>query len=93
MSVPNQTYGSYSAEVQMELRVNGRVFSVGQLGPDFVMLDDPVEHPPADGEMMVSIDGEVKRWPVWLPDGVVPGKDRTRMVERPAEGSVAGNGR
>jgi hypothetical protein len=85
MSVPSHAYGSYSADVQMELRVNGRVFDVGQLGPDFVMLRDPVEHPPADGEMMVSIDGHVKRWRVLLPEGVSPGKDRTRIVERPAE--------
>jgi len=66
----------------MELRVNGRIFDVGQLGPDFVILRDPIEHPPADGEMMVSIDGNVKRWPVRLPEGVSPGKDRTRIADR-----------
>jgi hypothetical protein len=92
MSVPNHGYGSYSADVQMELRVNGRIFDVGQLGPDFVILRDATEHPPADGEMMVSIDGDVKRWPVRLPDGVVPGKDRTRIVDRSVRGSGAAAG-
>jgi hypothetical protein len=83
MSYSYQTEGSCSADVQMELRVNGRVFSVDQLGPDFLILDDPIEHPPAEGEMMVSIDGEVKRWPVLLPEGVSPAKVRTPVADCP----------
>jgi hypothetical protein len=83
MSAPNPIRENYSAQVEMELRVNGRIFSVGQLGPNFVILDDPIDHPPADGEMMVSIDGQVKRWPVRLPDGVVPGRVRTRIEDGP----------
>lgn len=82
MSVSNRNNGSYSADVQMELRVNGRVFDVGQLGPDFVMLRDPADHPPAQGEMMLSIDGHVKRWPVQLPDGVTAGQRETRIIAR-----------
>jgi hypothetical protein len=80
MSVSNQNNGSYSADVQMELRVNGRVFDVGQLGPDFVILRDATDHPPAQGEMMLSIDGHVKRWPVQLPDGVAAGDVKTRIT-------------
>lgn len=72
--------GSYSADVQMELHVNGRVFDVGQLGPDFLILRDPIDHPPAQGEMMVAIDGQVKRWPVLLPDGITPSQVRTRAA-------------
>lgn len=63
----------------MELKINGRIFDVGQLGPDFVRLRDPADHPPAHGEMMVSIDGHVKRWPVQLPDGVRAGQAHTRL--------------
>jgi len=91
MSVANPSYGSYSADVQMELSVNGRIFSVGQLGPDFLILDDPVDHPPAEGEIMVSIDGRVRRWRVRLPDGVAVGKVRTRIADCPSgvNGSTA----
>ena len=80
MSISNQNNGSYSADVQMELRVNGRVFDVGQLGPDFVILRDATDHPPAQGEMMVAIDGHVKRWLVQLPDGVAAGDVKTRIT-------------
>jgi hypothetical protein len=61
----------------MHLNVNGQVFSIGQLGPDFLILDDPTNHPAADGEIVVSIDGRERRWRVHLLDGISPSKPRT----------------
>jgi hypothetical protein len=91
MALPSQVHGSYSADVQMELTVNGRVFDVGQLGPSFVILRDPIDHPPADGEMMLAIDGRVKRWPVRLPNGVTAADGWTRIESYPhANGRAAG---
>lgn len=54
----------------MQLSVNGHVFAIGQLGPGFVILDKPIDQPPADGEITLSIDGRVKRWLVYLPAGI-----------------------
>jgi hypothetical protein len=54
----------------MQLSVNGHVFVIGQLGPDFVILDNPIDHPPTQGEITLSIDGRVKRWTVYLPTGI-----------------------
>jgi len=65
----------------MNLYVNGHIFSIGQLGPDFLILDDPAENPPADAEIMFSIDGRVRRWRVLLPDGISPGEPRTRIAD------------
>ena len=65
----------------MQLRVNGRTFSIGQLGPDFLILDDPSDHPPAEGEVMVSIDGRERRWTVWLPEGVRVGRGVTEIED------------
>jgi hypothetical protein len=92
MSAPNLENQSYSADVRMRLCVNGRVFLIGQLGPDFIILDDPVDHPPAEGEIAVSIDGRERRWPVQLPDGVAAGKPETRIADCPsaANGSTVG---
>lgn len=72
----------------MELRVNGRVFDVGQLGPDFLILRDATAHPPAQGEMMVAIDGQVKRWQVLLPDGIAPDQVRTRTAACKCNGVI-----
>jgi hypothetical protein len=81
MSVSPIRNGSYSADVQMELTVKGRIFSIGQLGPDFLILDDPADHPPSVAEVMVSIDGRERRWPVSLPDGIAAGQGTTRIAD------------
>jgi hypothetical protein len=92
MSVPNLENPSYSTDARMRLCVNGRVFLIGQLGPDFIMLDDPVDQPPAEGAIAVSIDGRERRWPVHLPDGVAAAKPETRITDCPAaaNGSTGG---
>lgn len=70
---------SHSAEVRIRLAVDGRVFSVAQLGPGFVVLRDRIDHPPAAAEVRLSIDGDETRWPVELVDGIVAGERKTRI--------------
>ena len=71
----------YSADVRMGLSVNGHTLSIGQLGPDFIMLRDPIDHPPAEAEIAMSIDGREKRWKVRLPDGIRAGEESTRIAD------------
>src|SRR5665213_809351 len=78
MSTPNPEIYRYSADIRMQLRVNGHVFPIGQLGPDFVILDATADHPPADGEIEMSIDGRQRSWPVRLPDGIAAGQRETK---------------
>ncbi len=80
MDTESSRGGSYSADVRMELHVNGRVLSIGQLGPDFLILDHPVDLAPGDAEIAMSIDGRKQRWPVRLPDGIATGKPETRIA-------------
>jgi hypothetical protein len=69
----------HSAHVQMHLTVNGHVLRIGQLGPDFIVLDDLVNHPPADAEISLSIDGRQSRWRIALVDGISEGQPRARI--------------
>jgi len=78
----------HSADVQMHLSINGHIFSIGQLGPDFIILDTPTDHPPGNGEIYLAIDGRVKRWPVLLPDGLSAAQAETRIASR--NGSTVG---
>jgi hypothetical protein len=71
---------SYSADVRIELNVNGFVLPLSQIGPDFVTLRTGIDHPPADAEIVMSIDGEVNRWNVHLPEGISSGQSRTRIA-------------
>jgi hypothetical protein len=64
----------------MELSVNSHVLSIAQLGPDFLILDTPVEHPPSDAEIAIWIDGHERRWHVFLTDGITAGQPTTRIA-------------
>jgi hypothetical protein len=66
----------------MHLCVNGQVFSIGQLGPNFMILEDVPDLPPGEADIIMSIDGHEKRWTVFLPDGVVASEPRTRISRR-----------
>jgi hypothetical protein len=72
----------------MHLRLNGRVFSIGQMGPDFLMLDDPADTPPAEGEITLSIDGRERRWTVRLPAGISATSRETKIAA--SNGSAVG---
>ncbi|HEV8062826.1 MAG TPA: hypothetical protein VGP68_23305 [Gemmataceae bacterium] len=71
----------HSAVVRIQLTVNGHVLNVAQLGPDFLVLRNPIEHPPANAEVFVSIDGNEKRWPVYLADGIKTSERKTRITD------------
>ena len=53
----------------MELTLHGRTLSVGQLGHDFLFLDEPVEMPAGDGTLRVQIDESEQFWKVKVPEG------------------------
>jgi hypothetical protein len=59
--------------------VNGRALPVAQLGPDFLVLRTPVDHPPCDAEIAMSIDGHESRWPVHLLNGIQIGRRKTAI--------------
>jgi len=75
----------------MELRVNGHILPISQLGPDFLILTAATNHPPADAEIMLSIDGHEDRWMVRLDDGIAAGRTETRISRcPPVNKAVAG---
>ena len=71
---------AYSAAVRMYLTVGSRLMGVAQVGPDFMILDEPVELPPGCGELLVELDGDKKRRSIDLPDGIRPTDVRTRIA-------------
>jgi hypothetical protein len=71
---------SHSAHVRMELRLNGWVLPISHLGPDYLILKEPVDHPPAQAEIVMSIDGTLSQWAVQLPAGLSVASRRTRIL-------------
>ena len=68
------TYTGYSADVRMYLLLNGHTLRIGQMGPNFLLLDDTVNHPATDAEIVLSVDGQAERWKVHLPNGISSGQ-------------------
>ena len=89
MSTARKNHG-HSADVRMQLCVAGQVLSIAQLGPDFLVLRDPVDHPPADAEIGMWIDGEESRWPVRLVEGIQVGRRKTAIACSLGKNGVAG---
>ncbi|MEX1027446.1 MAG: hypothetical protein WD049_05495 [Candidatus Paceibacterota bacterium] len=61
MTTVNWEKQAHSADVRMHLSVNGHVLSIGHLGPGYVILDTPIDHPPTDAEIRMSVDGKESR--------------------------------
>ncbi len=64
----------------MNLAINGFVLPIAQLGPNFLILREPTEHAPSAAEVYLSIDGNVERLSVYLPNGISAG-DLTTLIE------------
>ncbi len=76
------SYGhvGHSAEVKMHLTLPGKEFSIGQLGPDFMILDAPVDHPPSEAMLFFSIDGQATERKIRLPEGIKSSSVRVAMA-------------
>jgi hypothetical protein len=60
----------------MRLLINGTSLPVGQLGPDFLLLKTPLDHPPTDATIVLCVDGNERRWNVHIPEGISAGSRR-----------------
>jgi hypothetical protein len=64
----------------MELRVNGLVLPISHLGPDFLIVTQPIDHSPTQAEIAMCIDGKERRWMVQLPEGLSTASLRTSIL-------------
>jgi len=60
----------------MHLLLDGQILSIGQLGPDFLILDKAIDHPPANARLFFAVDGKEREWDVRLPEGMSVGSRR-----------------
>jgi hypothetical protein len=72
--------GGHSAKVKMLLRVSGGCIPVVQMGPDFLLLDKPFDHPPAHASVVLQVDQNERSWNVHLPHGISAGSKRVTIA-------------
>lgn len=74
------SYGGHSARVKIRLLVNGLSLPVAQMGPDFLLLDAPADHPPAAARVVLQVDQSERSWNVRLPNGISAGTKRVAIA-------------
>jgi hypothetical protein len=48
--------GGHSAQVKMRLLLNDSSIPIAQMGPDFLILETAMEHPPSDATLELCVD-------------------------------------
>ena len=76
--IGNDSYGAHSAQVKMRLIINGFSLRITQMGPDFLFLESPTDHPPCEASILLRVDESERQWGVRLPTGI--SKDSTRVA-------------
>ena len=59
----------YSAKVDLKLIIGDQTYQLGQVGPDRLIFRQALSLPPCEGEVVMTIDDEIQRWRVTLPNG------------------------
>jgi hypothetical protein len=71
--------GGHSAQVKIQLLIDGSSVPVAQLGPDFLLLDAPFEHPPGNARLALQVDQSERRWNICLPNGISAAANRVTI--------------
>ena len=75
-----QNYGAHSAQVKMRLILNGLSVRITHMGPDFLFVESPPEHPPSQATIALSVDGSESQWQVSLPHGISANSKRVTIA-------------
>ena len=78
--ITSSSQGGHSAQVKMRLLVNGSSIAVAQMGPDFLLVDTPVTHPPGNASLVLQVDQSERRWDVHLPEGISAASKRVAIT-------------
>ena len=67
----------------MRLHVSGLSLRITHMGPDFVLVESPVDHVPDEACIFLKVDDSESQWRVRLPEGI--SKDSNRVALALAE--------
>ena len=64
----------------MRLSISGAVIRITHMGPDFLLLDAPIDHPPCEASILLRVDDSETEWKVRLPEGISKGSKRIALA-------------
>jgi hypothetical protein len=74
------SHGGHSADVRISLMFRGHSIPVAQLGPGFLLLDAPADHPPGPASIVLRVDQSERRWDIRLCDGISSASKRVAIT-------------
>jgi hypothetical protein len=77
------SHGGHSADVRIHLILKTHIIPVAQLGPDFLLLDAPANHPPGHASVFMRVDQSERRWNIFLPNGISADSKRVAIAPSP----------
>jgi len=77
--IADQNHGAHSAQVEMQLIINGSALSVTHMGPDCLLLESPADQLPCQATLVLQVDASERRWPVRLPEGISKSSNRVTL--------------
>ena len=78
--ITSSSQGGHSAQVKMRLLVGDSSIAVAQMGPDFVLVEVPINHPPGNASLVLRVDQNEHRWDVHLPEGISAASKRVAIA-------------
>ena len=70
---PTNLQEQFSADVRLDLLVNGRYIPLAKLGPGYLVLQNTDDVPAGqDAVLIMNVDGREHRWEINLTQGIVP---------------------
>jgi hypothetical protein len=78
--ITSSSQGGHSAQVKMRLLINGSSIAVAQMGPDFLLVDAPINHPAGNASLILQVDQSERRWDVHLPEGISAASKRVAIA-------------
>ena len=78
--MPKSSQGGHSAQVNLKLLVNGSSIPVAQMGPDFLLVTEWIDHLPTNASIVMRVDESERQWDVCLPSGISSGSKRVTIL-------------
>jgi hypothetical protein len=82
--------GAHSAQVSMDLIVDGKSISITHMGPDYIRIDPTFDFPPCEACIHMQVDEDESQWKVRLPKGISKLSTRVELAVCEEEESAKG---
>jgi hypothetical protein len=70
----------YTPDVQLAFVLGEKSYALSSIAETYIEFREPVELPPCEGEVVMTVDRRVERWGVVLKRGASPIERKTRIA-------------